>query len=294
MKNSIIFIINPIAGKGKGKDIEPIIQQFFTDKHLPIQTHFTKKAGHATELTKSILPLNPAMIVACGGDGTVNEVAQVLVGTDIPLGIIPIGSGNGLAANLLTPVSIEKALESILNQKVISIDVGKINGNYFFSNIGFGIDAAVIEKYAQSKKRKLWGYIIASIKVIFSYSPETFTITLENQKELKNDYYFLFCSNSNEAGYGISFTPNAKLNDGKLDLLAIKKLNFIEQIQFSIYTLRKRIDKVKKADILQISSVTFTNIKMKTIVQIDGEAVVLQDKNIYVSVLPNSLNVIIP
>ncbi len=294
MKNSIIFIINPIAGKGKGKNIEPIIQQFFIDKHLPIQTHFTKKAGHATGLTKDALSLNPAMIVACGGDGTVNEVAQVLVGTDIPLGIIPIGSGNGLAANLLTPVSIEKALKSILNKKVISIDVGKINGNYFFSNIGFGIDAAVIEKYAQAKERKLWGYIIASIKVIFSYSPKNFTITLENQKELTNDYYFLFCSNSNEAGYGISFTPNAKLNDGKLDLLAIKKLNFIEQIQFSICTLRKRIDKVKKADILQISSVTFTNIKMKTIAQIDGEAVVLQDKDIHVSILPNSLNVIIP
>lgn len=294
MKNNIIFIINPIAGKGKGKIVASRIQQFFHEKSINIQISFTEKSGHATELTKQFISLKPNVIVACGGDGTINEVAQALVGTDIALGIIPIGSGNGLAANLHIPKSIDNALETILKQKTKTIDAGKINHQYFFSNIGFGIDAAVIEQYAQTKKRNFLGYVSASTKALFQYKPKSFSIKIDDEKELKNDYYFLFCSNSNEAGYGISFSPKAKLNDGKLDFLAIKKLNFIQQIQFSICVLLKRIEKMNQAEVLQIRSANFINNDAETIAQIDGEAVVLNEKNIEVSVVSNALHVIIP
>ncbi len=294
MKNNIIFIINPIAGKGKGKIVASRIQQFFHEKSINIQISFTEKSGHATELTKQFISLKPNVIVACGGDGTINEVAQALVGTDIALGIIPIGSGNGLAANLHIPKSIDNALETILKQKTKSIDAGKINHQYFFSNIGFGIDAAVIEQYAQTKKRNFLGYVSASTKALFQYKTKSFSIKIDDEKELKNDYYFLFCSNSNEAGYGISFSPKAKLNDGKLDFLAIKKLNFMEQIQFSICVLLKRIEKMNQAEVLQIRSANFINNDVETIAQIDGEAVVLNEKNIEVSVVSNALHVIIP
>lgn len=294
MKNNIIFIINPIAGKGKGKIVASRIQQFFHEKSINIQISFTEKSGHATELTKQFISLKPNAIVACGGDGTINEVAQTLVGTDIALGIIPIGSGNGLAANLRIPKSIDNALETILKQKTKTIDAGKINHQYFFSNIGFGIDAAVIEQYAQTKKRNFLGYVSASTKALFQYKPKSFSIKIDDEKELKNDYYFLFCSNSNEAGYGISFSPKAKLNDGKLDFLAIKKLNFIQQIQFSICVLLKRIEKMNQAEVLQIRSANFINNDVETIAQIDGETVVLNEKNIEVSVVSNALHVIIP
>lgn len=294
MKNNIIFIINPIAGKGKGKIVASRIQQFFHEKSINIQISFTEKSGHATELTKQFISLKPNVIVACGGDGTINEVAQALLGTDIALGIIPIGSGNGLAANLHIPKSIDNALETILKQKTKTIDAGKINHQYFFSNIGFGIDAAVIEQYAQTKKRNFLGYVSASTKALFQYKPKSFSIKIDDEKELKNDYYFLFCSNSNEAGYGISFSPKAKLNDGKLDFLAIKKLNFIQQIQFSICVLLKRIEKMNQAEVLQIRSANFINNDAETIAQIDGEAVVLNEKNIEVSVVSNALHVIIP
>jgi len=294
MKNNIIFIINPIARKGKGKIVASRIQQFFHEKSINIQISFTEKSGHATELTKQLISLKPNAIVACGGDGTINEVAQALVGTDIALGIIPIGSGNGLAANLHIPKSIDNALETILKQKTKTIDAGKINHQYFFSNIGFGIDAAVIEQYAQTKKRNFLGYVSASTKALFQYKAKSFSIKIDDEKELKNDYYFLFCSNSNEAGYGISFSPKAKLNDGKLDFLAIKKLNFIQQIQFSICVLLKRIEKMNQAEVLQIRSANFINNDAETIAQIDGEAVVLNEKNIEVSVVSNALHVIIP
>ena len=136
MKNKIIFIINPIAGKGKGKIVESQVQQFFSKKEVDFKTYLTEYNGHATLLTKSILTQKPTIVVACGGDGTINEVAQTLIGTDIALGIIPIGSGNGLAANLHIPSDYEKAFEVILNAKQSKIDAGKVNENYFIFTSG--------------------------------------------------------------------------------------------------------------------------------------------------------------
>ena len=259
MKNKIIFIINPIAGKGKGLMIETEIQSYFNQKNVEFETFLTESIGHATEITNQVLTKNPDIIVACGGDGTINEVAQALVGSNVALGIIPIGSGNGLAANLHIPKTTEKAFETILNAKINKIDAGKINENYFFSNMGLGIDADVINNYAQTKTRNFLGYVTASTKAIFNFQPKKFNIELDNEHTLDDDFYFVFCSNSNEAGYGISFSPNAKLNDGKLDFLAVKKLNFIQQIQFSANVLGKRIEKMKQAKVLQVNSVKFNS-----------------------------------
>lgn len=294
MKNKIIFIINPIAGKGKGRMIETEIQSYFNQKNVEFETFLTESIGHATEITNQVLTKNPDIIVACGGDGTINEVAQALVGSNVALGIIPIGSGNGLAANLHIPKTTEKAFETILKAKINKIDAGKINENYFFSNMGLGIDADVINNYAQTKTRNFLGYVTASTKAIFNFQPKKFNIELDNEHTLDDDFYFVFCSNSNEAGYGISFSPNAKLNDGKLDFLAVKKLNFIQQIQFSANVLGKRIEKMKQAKVLQVNSVKFNSKQPKTIAQVDGEAVIFNQNSIEVSIIPNALNVIVP
>lgn len=294
MKNKIIFIINPIAGKGKGRMIETEIQSYFNQKNVEFETFLTESIGHATEITNQVLTKNPDIIVACGGDGTINEVAQALVGSNVALGIIPIGSGNGLAANLHIPKTTEKAFETILKAKINKIDAGKINENYFFSNMGLGIDADVINNYAQTKTRNFLGYVTASTKAIFNFQPKKFNIELDDEHTLDDDFYFVFCSNSNEAGYGISFSPNAKLNDGKLDFLAVKKLNFIQQIQFSANVLGKRIEKMKQAKVLQVNSVKFNSNQPKTIAQVDGEAVIFNQNSIEVSIVPNALNVIVP
>ena len=274
--------------------IETEIQSYFNQKNVEFETFLTESIGHATEITNQVLTKNPDIIVACGGDGTINEVAQALVGSNVALGIIPIGSGNGLAANLHIPKTTEKAFETILNAKINKIDAGKINENYFFSNMGLGIDADVINNYAQTKTRNFLGYVTASTKAIFSFQPKKFNIELDNEHTLDDDFYFVFCSNSNEAGYGISFSPNAKLNDGKLDFLAVKKLNFIQQIQFSANVLGKRIEKMKQAKVLQVNSVKFNSKQTKTIAQVDGEAVIFNQKSIEVSIVPNALNVIVP
>ena len=132
MSNSILFIINPISGNGKGKLIEPEILTYFKNKNRAIKIIFAEYAGHAKQIALDELANHHDAIIACGGDGTINEVAQSLVNTSTPLGILPIGSGNGLASNLHIPKDISEALAVIEEQFVLQMDVGKLNDHYFF------------------------------------------------------------------------------------------------------------------------------------------------------------------
>ena len=294
MKERIVFIINPISGKGKGKKLQPIIEDFFKEKDFEIITRFTEYEGHSFQIINEEIIENPSIIVACGGDGTINEVAQNLVGKSIPLGIIPIGSGNGLASNLKISKNFTKALEIILDKHICSIDVGVMNGKYFFSNLGFGIDATVIHRYSSQKKRNFIGYFKASIWSFLNFKPLSFQIEVDDVSLKNKQYFFILCSNSNEAGYGISFNPMAKLDDQKLDILCVEKLNLFEMFIFSISVLFNRIYKMKKAFIHQGESMTFISNKDSFIAQMDGEPVLISNNRAVVSLLPHALNVITP
>lgn len=294
MNNTIVFIVNPIAGKGLGKMISQEIQDYFLGKNVPIVIYFTQKAYHATLLAKDFVKQNPLAIVACGGDGTINEVAQALVGTSIALGVIPIGSGNGLAGNLGISSKVNKALDIVYKQNSTLIDVGKLSDSYFFSNIGMGIDAEVIHRYAQGTTRNFYGYLKASLKSIYGYCPKSFKVQIDNGPEFKDSFYFLFCSNSNQAGYGITFSPRAQLNDGKLDFVAIKKLNLLEQLYFSFCVLTHRINKMKKAKVMQVKEIGFLADTPGITLQIDGEDAAITSKEIKVKVLEKSLKVLVP
>lgn len=294
MNKRIIFIINPISGKGKGRIIEPEIINFFKDLSFEIETIFAEYAGHAKEITKEVINKKPDIIVACGGDGTINEIAQELIGKDIPLGIIAIGSGNGLASNLNIPKEINPALENIIVNQSSLIDVGKVNDKYFFSNIGLGIDAHVIDRYTVKKQRNFIGYLKASLWSFVNYKPVKYKVNFIDEELALNEYFLIFCSNSNIAGYGISFTPNASLKDGKIDVLCVSKLNFIGLIQFGYAVLFKTLDKFSKAELKQVNNVIFSSNNKNVQVQIDGEAFLLDTNKIEVSVLPKSLKVIMP
>jgi diacylglycerol kinase (ATP) len=293
MNNRIIFIVNPISGKGKGKGIKPVLESFFKNKAYDIDIIFADYAGHAKEIVKDQIKLNPSVIVACGGDGTISEVAESLVGTTIPLGILPIGSGNGLASNLNISKDIEIALNTILEYNVLTIDVGKINDRYFFSNIGLGIDANVIHRYTEKKQRNFVGYFKASIWSFLNFKPINYKVKFDGLEQIENDYFFVLCSNSNEAGYGISFTPDAKLNDGKIDVICVEKLNMVQYLQFFYAVLFRKINSFDKAVLKQVNHVVFETNQHALKMQIDGEAVVSDVNRIEVSVIPQSLNVLV-
>ncbi|MBF4486262.1 diacylglycerol kinase family protein [Flavobacterium sp. CSZ] len=290
---SIHFIINPISGSGKHNLSASYLMQHFPVNEFRIEVDYTNHKKHALELTQAAVKQNPDYIVACGGDGTINEVASCIVGTSIILGVIPVGSGNGLASNLNIPRDFKKAIDIIKNGKTTAIDVGKINQFYFFSNMGIGIDAMIIKKYERSGNRTLSSYVKAALSSSFQYKAQPTIVTFEEQ-QIKVNPFMLFISNSNEMGYNMSLTPKASLSDGILDMVIIPELSFFEKLMLGFNVLRNTIDKFEKAKHNQVKEVHI-EMPQKIFIdaQIDGEQRYLKTNIIVVGVLPKGLQVLV-
>ncbi|HEX9601926.1 MAG TPA: diacylglycerol kinase family protein, partial [Mariniflexile sp.] len=205
----IHFILNPIAGSGNNSLDLALLNKHFNTKDFTIAVKPTSYKKHAVKLTQDSIAENADVIVACGGDGTINEVASCLVNSSIILGIIPIGSGNGLASNLNIPKNLDKALALIKKQTVKKIDVGQLNSHYFFSNTGIGFDAQVIKHYEAANKRTLSSYVKATLKSLRKSNKLIEVETTLNGDIVKQKPFLIFISNSNQMGYNVSLTPKA-------------------------------------------------------------------------------------
>jgi diacylglycerol kinase (ATP) len=289
----IHFIINPISGKGNHNIGKTELEKHFPKEKFKIEVDYSNYKKHAILLTKNAIANKPDCVVACGGDGTINEVASCLINTKIKLGIIPVGSGNGLASNLNIPKEIKKATEIIRNGISQTIDVGQVNQHYFFSNMGIGIDAHIIKKYETYNKRTLVAYLKASISSSFQFRPIQTILSFNNQI-INTKSFLLFVSNSNEMGYGMSLTPKASLQDGWLDLVKVSKLGFIDKLVLGMYVLSNKIEKFKKAEhtLIQKLSIEIPN-KINTDIQIDGEFHNVRTNKINVSIIKNGLEIIV-
>lgn len=291
----IHFIVNPISGNAKGTHLlnADYINSFFPSTAYRIEVHYTKSKGHAMDLSRAAVDLNADIIVACGGDGTINEVASAMIGTGKKLGIVPIGSGNGLASHLGIPRETEKAIGIIRDNYVKIIDAGKINDHYFFSNTGTGFDAMVIKQYESSGTRTLWSYIKASLAASIKFRIKKAILTIEeDQLEIKP--FMLFISNSNEMGYNMSLTPNASLNDGLLDVVIIPKLSCFKKLLLGWHVIRNTPEKFSMARHYRVKSlrVEYPE-KIFMDAQIDGEYYYLKTNAFNIYVIPNGLNVLV-
>ena len=288
----IHFIVNPISGSGKHNIGKTELEKYFPKDIYKIEVEYSNYKTHAITLTQNAIVNNPDCIVACGGDGTINEVASCLINTKIKLGIIPVGSGNGLASNLSIPKALEKATEIILKGKTQFIDVGKVNGHYFFSNVGVGIDALIIKKYESYSKRTLFSYVRASIASSIQFNPME-TILSFNNHIVNTNAFMIFISNSNQMGYGMSLTPKASLNDGLLDLVVISKLNLFDKLILGMRVISNKIEKFEKARHTLIEKI---NIEMPKKIfvdtQIDGEFHNLRTNKIEVTIIKSGLEVL--
>jgi diacylglycerol kinase (ATP) len=290
----IHFIVNPISGKGKHNISPSYLSKFFPESKFDIKVSYTKYKGHAVLLACEAAGFKPHCIVACGGDGTINEVATSLVNSDISLGIVPVGSGNGLASHLRISKNIAKALETIRNGFVFSMDVGMVNEDYFFSNMGIGIDAMIIKKYELSGKRSLLTYIRAAISSALDFVPKKAMLAYGARLHTVQSF-LLFISNSNEMGYGMSLTPKASLDDGSLDLFIVPELTFFRKLMLSYLVLTQNVESFSKGTHTLIKSIKIEEPDTIFIdIQIDGEFRKLKTNKIHVSLIPKGLKVIVP
>ncbi|MBW8201979.1 diacylglycerol/lipid kinase family protein [Flagellimonas abyssi] len=294
MKN-VHFIVNPIAGKGDSTINEVLLSQYFEAKHFDLCLKISNYPGHATELTKASLHEGAHIIVACGGDGTINEVASCLVGTNIPLGIIPFGSGNGLASNLDIPKNLCEALGLLRNAHMTKIDVGRMNGRFFFSNTGVGFDASVIKNYESSNRRTLSGYLAACITSLKQLTKPQEIEIKANGRKWKTTPFLVFVSNTNVMGYHLSLTPQASLQDGLLDVLVVTKVNRVKMLVLGVLLLMNRPHLLKEARHFQTTTLALSTLPGTHFdSQIDGEFHAVEDNTIFIGIEKKALTVIVP
>jgi len=290
-KKSILFIINPYSGKKTNVDILERINTGINSLKFNFEIKFTEAPGHASKLAQEATNNKTNIIVAVGGDGTINEVASCLINSDSLLGIIPLGSGNGLARHLGIPLTISKAIKLINDVNYKLIDTATINDKAFISIAGVGFDALIAKKFATSKKRGFTGYIHYVANSFIKYKPKIYKLKI-NDRIFKTKALFISFANSNQFGYNTQIAPNAKLDDGKLDVCVVQKPNLFKMPLIANLVFLKKIDKSQHVDIIPTDKVTVEREKGKY-VNIDGEAVKMS-KKLEVKVVPLSLKIIIP
>jgi YegS/Rv2252/BmrU family lipid kinase len=292
-KQQILFIINPISGVYKKEHIPEKIAKYIDYTKYDFTIRTTQYAGHATEIAREAIKEGFKTIVAVGGDGSINEVANALIGTDVVLGIIPYGSGNGLALHLgMTPRNAKKSLELLNTGKVVKMDVIKTNIRYFLSCGGFGYDAHAARRFRSQEIRGLFSYILAGAREAFwHFKPSKAKVQIDDEV-IERDVYLFTAFNSNQYGYNIGFLPTASAKDGIMDVILLNAFPLRRLLLVFGLMILKRTDLVKEAETFRAKKIKiFGNKKM--VYQFDGDHFVFHD-DLEMEIVPQALNVIIP
>nr|WP_294897285.1 YegS/Rv2252/BmrU family lipid kinase [uncultured Pedobacter sp.] len=221
MKQRILFIVNPISGGLNKVFIPNLIDKNLDHQKFDAKIIYTTHPEHAKHLAEEAIAAHVAIVVAVGGDGTINEVAGVLESSGKTMAIVPSGSGNGLARTLGIPLNNADAIAKINELRTTKIDVGLLNNKKFFNMAGMGFDAHISAHFANSVKRGFVGYIKSTLQEVASYKPQQYTIVI-NGKPIKTEAFMLSLANSSQYGNNAHISPTASTQDGLLDICIIK------------------------------------------------------------------------
>ena len=277
----MLFIINPISGKGRKRKIAKTLQ---ARGHKIL---FTEYAGHAEVLAREA---TDDIVVAVGGDGTVNEVARGIVGTEKALGIIPCGSGDGLARHLGLSHNIEKALRTIEQGECKRMDTAEINGRPFFSVCGVGFDAVVSERFAKSGKRGLVSYIRQGLKTWRDYAPEKYIINIDGNR-IDVEALFITVGNSDQWGNNAKIAPLADCCDGILDITIVEKFSVWEMPILALRLMTGTLQRSRKVHCYKGKSVRITR-QSEGAAHADGDWFI-DEKVLDIKIHPSALKVIV-
>lgn len=288
-KKRVFFIINPIAG-GKDKQAFAKLAASVLDHRFFETTYwFTERAGHAMELADRAVGQGADAVIAVGGDGTVNEIASVLVNTPVPLGIIPVGSGNGLALFLGIPKDVEKALLTVAAFTHRSIDSGMVNGTPFFNMAGMGFDAAVSSRFATTRMRGRFGYVRMVLTAITDYEAGQYTLEIDGTSYTR-EAFMISIANSSQYGNNAHISPQASVDDGLLDACIIKPFP-LYKLPLMVYRLfRRTADRSGYVEIIRGRNISIST-STPGPVHVDGEVKPLPFP-LSVTVRPASLQII--
>ena len=288
-KKRIVFVVNPISGTQGKKAILKWIDERIDRSIYDYSIVKTEYAGHASQIALEAVKDGADVVVAIGGDGTINEIARSLVHTDTALGIIPCGSGNGLARHLHIPMEPKAAIDIINRGEQLCIDYGKINNIPFFCTCGVGFDAFVSLKFADSGKRGLLTYLENTLHESLTYQPETYEI--ENEEgTVKHKAFLIACGNASQYGNNAYITPQASLMDGVMDITIMEPFTVLDVPSLSFQLFNKTIDQNSRVKTMRAKKIKIHRAQ-EGVLHFDGDPL-MAGKELEVEIIPRGLRVV--
>ena len=291
MAERAFFIVNKYSGKGFDEAIEGQIIDACGNAGIEGVIEYTQKRGHATELAQEAVSLGFTKIFARGGDGTINEVARALVHTPAVLGILPAGSGNGLARHLGIPLDTREALGVLAHSETLTIDTLLINGGLSVNVSGFGFDAHVASQFGKNGQRGLVGYAKLVLGEFLNYKEFDITAEFDGKTETKRAF-MVALANASQFGNNALIAPDASVSDGIIDVCFIRRIPITEAVPFLIKLFRGKIGQSRFVTIVKAKNFKAT-LSTAQPIHLDGEPGA--PANFFdVEIMPKSLRVIVP
>ncbi len=289
-KKRILFIVNPISG-GKSKTaLNKLINKYLDLNSYEFELIETQHPKHAQEIVRSHSRLYN-VIVAVGGDGTINEVAQEICKTETVMAIVPMGSGNGLARHLGIPLRPEHAIQALNSAIPRKIDTAKLNNCFFTSVAGVGFDSEVAKGFANSSGRGFWNYLRVGTMSFFNYKEQVYSLHIDGKK-IQRKAFMITIANSNQFGYNTKISPHANIQDGLLDVCILKKppLWHIPILAYKIFNSKAHTSSF--LEILQGKHITISP-NPSGYANIDGEIMQVGDA-VEIKTQAESLSILLP
>jgi YegS/Rv2252/BmrU family lipid kinase len=289
LKKKALFIINPISGGKKKDDVPGQIEKHLDKTLFDFAVIFTTGVAHARQVATEAVGTYD-VVVAVGGDGTVNEAASGLVGSNVILGIIPCGSGNGLSRFLGIPMNIEESIKTLNQLQVEAIDSAEANGHPFFNIAGMGFDAHIGQVFAGGKKRGFFSYVKSSLVEIINYRPHTYYLTIDGVNYTRKAF-ILSIANSSQYGNNAHISPKASVQDGSLDVCIVKPFPLYRFPEMVLRMFTKTADSSSFVEIIKGQNITVKRDEAGPM-HLDGEPAAMKAQ-VDIAIRPATLNVIV-
>ena len=285
------FILNPISGTKEKSEIPQLIEEHLDKTLYDYTIRYTEYAGHAREIAEEAAREGIDIVVAVGGDGTVNEVGCGLAGTTTALGILPCGSGNGLARHLNIPVSIKGSLDILNHNCIKTLDYCTINGRPFFCTCGMGFDAAVSYKFSNEGTRGFITYIKTTLTEYFKYKPQEYLIDIDGAK-LRERAFVIACCNAAQYGNNAYIAPRATMQDGLIDVTVMHPFNALQSPILGARLFLKQLGHDHHVSIYRGKRVVIER-DHDDVVHIDGDPMTLPAR-LAIEIVHHGINILVP
>lgn len=253
----VFLIVNNKAGHGKGQKTADYVRSFLNQNNCTVEHAFTEYPGHATELASKASAAGFDLVVAIGGDGTANETAQGLIGTETTFGIIPVGSGNGLAREAGISTHIHQACVTLMEGVTRKIDVCRINNQRFFCTSGIGFDAHIAYEMSIASTRGFWRYVRLSVAESLFYKPMKVKIRIDG-RDLDYAAFLITFANASQYGNNIYIAPGASMSDGLIDVVIVKPFPKILLPVFGLALFFKIVHRLSFVDCFKAKEIELT------------------------------------